>query len=250
MNDLVSIITPLYNLEDYISETIESVINQSYKNWELIIIDDFSTDKSVECVKQYKNKDSRIILIKNPKNYGPAISRNNGLNIVKGRFICFLDSDDYWAPHKLENQVRFMITNNYGFTFSSYYKVINQNVTKKIIQAKKKVTYSDILKSNYIGCLTTMLDREKINIPIVMPEILKRQDHALWIKIIKSGVEAYGISEPLAYYRVRQNSVSSNKIDAIQHQWKLYRKVEKLSFYRSVYYMCTYSIHGLKKEYF
>ena len=246
MKDLVSIITPSYSSEKFISATIESVLNQTYKNWEMIIVDDCSPDNSNEIIESYMKKDSRIKLIKLEKNSGPAVARNRAIEEAKGRYIAFLDADDLWISDKLEKQIDFMQKNDLIFTYSAY-KLIdeNDNYLGEFIPPEI-VSYYSILKTNPIGCLTAIYDTQKLG-KICMPNVLKRQDYGLWLKILKKIKQTKGILEPLAIYRLRKNSVSSNKFKAAQYQWKIYREVEKLNVLKSIYYFTHYAIKGILK---
>jgi len=245
-NDLVSIITPSYNSEKFISQTIESVLSQTYKNWEMIIVDDCSTDKSREIIEEYTRKDNRIKLIKLDKNRGPAIARNRAIEEAKGRYIAFLDADDLWLPNKLEKQINFMKENNLEFTYSGYMLIDEENNVLGEFIPPKEVTYYSILKTNPIGCLTAIYDTKKLG-KIYMPNIIKRQDYGLWLKILKKIKSTKGICETLAVYRIRRNSVSSNKLEAAKYQWKIYREVEQLNLVKSIYYFIHYAYYGFKK---
>jgi teichuronic acid biosynthesis glycosyltransferase TuaG len=236
-NKLVSIITPLYNSGKYVKETIESVLSQTYTNWEMIIVDDCSTDNGVEIIQEYAKKDSRIKLISLAKNSGAAVARNTAIKVAKGFYIAFLDSDDLWKPEKLERQIHFMEKNDYSFTFTSYQQITEDGKKiERIIKVPPILSYRQALLKNPIGCLTVIYSAEKLG-KIYMPLIRKRQDYALWLKILKSGVKGYGLNQVLAYYRLRKSSISSNKLDLIKYQWKLYRKIEKLSVPESVFYL-------------
>jgi teichuronic acid biosynthesis glycosyltransferase TuaG len=242
----VSIITPSFKSEQFVSKTIESVLCQTYENWEMIIVDDCSPDNSNIIIEDYCKKDCRIKLIKLEKNSGPAIARNRAIEEAKGRYIAFLDADDLWKPEKLEKQINFMKENNLAFTYSSYELIDeNDNFLGKYI-TKDLITYKELLKTNVIGCLTAIYDIEKLD-KVFMPNILKRQDYGLWLKILKQINSTKGILEPLAIYRIRKNSVSSNKLKAAQYQWKIYREVEKLNFFKSLYYFSWYIYYGLRK---
>lgn len=247
-DNLVSIITPLYNSEDFISETIESVLSQTYKNWEMIIVDDCSKDNGVEIVRKYQLQDKRIRLISLKKNSGAAVARNIAIENAKGRYIAFLDSDDLWHPEKLERQIKFMQDNNYAFSYTNYQKMTGSGeLIDEIVKSPSELDYKKELHTNYIGCLTVIYDIKKLG-KVYMPEIRKRQDYGLWLKILKK-VDGYGLNENLAYYRVRNNSVSSNKINLIKYNWKLYRDIEKLSILRSSYYILyTIILKLLKKK--
>lgn len=246
MGDLVSIITPSYNCERFIAKTIESVLAQTYKNWEMIIIDDCSPDNSNKIIEEYIKKDNRIKLIKLKKNSGPAIARNRGIEEAKGRYIAFLDADDLWYPKKLEQQIVFMDENDLSFTYSSYNLIDEEGNDLGFFKTKEKITYREMLKTCSVGCLTAIYDTEKLG-KVYMPNILKRQDYGLWLKILRKINATKGIMEPLGAYRILKNSVSSNKINAAKYQWKIYREVEKLSLIKSVYYFIHYAYYGFKK---
>ena len=236
MNSLVSIITPNFNSEKYIASTIDSIIKQSYINWELIIVDDCSTDNSLEVINQFLVKDTRIKLIKLPNNSGAAVARNKGIEIAKGEYISFLDSDDTWLKNKLNSQIEFITKNDYEFIFSSYYSIKEGEESKTLIKAKELVCYNDLLKNNYIGCLTAMYSVNKLG-KVFFPLINKRQDWALWLKITKKGYLAHGLIEPLAIYNDRSNSISSNKLNLLKYNWNVYRNIEKFNIIKAFYYM-------------
>lgn len=247
MNDLVSIIMACYNSEKYIRDTVDSVLRQSYPTWELIIIDDNSKDNSVSIVNTYINKDTRIKLIEQKNNNGPAITRNLGIKEAKGRFITFLDSDDIWEQSFIEESLKFQKEKNVTFTFASYYRR-NEDFSRDngTFYVPKKVNYSSLLKTCPISCLTAMYDTKKLN-KMYMPMILKRQDYGLWLAILKKTDYAYGINKPLATYRMREGSVSRNKFKAAQYQWRIYRKIERLNIFKSIYFFVHYAYNGFKK---
>lgn len=244
-NGLVSIITPLYNSAKFIAEAIQSVLAQTFTEWEIIIVDDCSTDNSVEIVDNYQSIDSRIKLIRLETNSGPAIARNRAIEEAKGRYIAFLDSDDTWLPQKLEKQISFMKENKSVLSYAGYQKIDENGNSRGIVNVPLSVNYDTMLDSNYIPCLTAIYDSFKLG-KIYMPNIMG-QDYGLWLKILKMGHVAYGINEPLAYYRERKKSFSSNKLTAARHQWKVYREVERLSLFNSVYHFMKYSYIGLRK---
>jgi len=235
--DLVSIITPLYNAQEYIEDTIKSVQNQTYQNWEMIIVDDMSKDSGIEIVKKYIEQDKRIKLIRLKENSGAAVSRNRAIKEANGKYIAFLDSDDIWFPKKLEKQLMFIKKNEYAFTFTKYQQMAeNGKKMNSYIDVPDTLNYEQALLKNPVGCLTAMYSVEKLG-KVYMPLIKKRQDYGLWLKILKKGVTGYGLNETLAYYRLRKNSVSSNKFKLIKYQWKLYRKIEKMSITKSLFYL-------------
>ena len=245
---MVSIITPVYNCDEFLEECIQSVLNQTFHDWELILIDDFSSDSSKGVINKYVALDSRIKAYYFNENVGAGTARNKGIEISKGRFIAFLDSDDNWLPEKLERQLEFMISNNYNLTHTSYELIDHQgNSLNKTIVPAKILGYKDMLYSNKIGCLTAIYNQRKIG-KKYMPLLRKRQDYALWLKILKTGEKAYGLAEVLSQYRNTENSISNNKLNLIKWNWKLLREVENLSFIKSVYYLsCNIIFKFLKR---
>ena len=240
--DLVSIITPSYKSERFIAECIESVLAQTYRDWEMIIVDDCSPDNSNEIVQKYIERDDRIKLFKLEKNSGAAVARNRAIEEAKGRFIAFLDADDLWVKEKLEKQIAFMLQKKIAFSFSEYVKIDeNSQVISDVIHRPSKVDYKKMLKSNYIPCLSVIYDTQTLG-KVYMPLILKRQDYALWLKLLKTTEYAYCLNEPLAKYRFYSGSLSSNKFVAAMYVWKLYTKIEKLNFFQASYYFLNYIV--------
>lgn len=247
MNALVSIVTPTYNSAKYIRETVKSVQDQTYSNWEMIIVDDCSKDDTVAIVKELQKQDDRIRLIVSDVNGGPAISRNKGIKQVQGSFMTFLDADDIWFPDFIETSIKTIEKTGIHFVFSSYRR---SNEDLEFVYSDfivpDKVTYTDILKTNSISCLTAFLDIKTLGKKF-MPEVYKRQDMGLWLRYLKEIPYAQGIKEPKAVYRIRQNSLSRKKSDLIKYQWQFYRKVENLSFVSSLYYMTHWAVRGFLK---
>lgn len=242
----VSIITPTSNSASFIRDTLDAILAQTYEAWELLITDDASADDTCQIVEEYMKKDPRISLFRLKKNTGAAVARNESIKHATGRFIAFCDSDDVWTPDKLEKQIAFMIENNHAFTFAPYHIIDETGNLLDTSQTRKIVGYADLLKTCDIGCLTAMYDTEKVG-KVYMPLIRKRQDYALWLRLLKVIDYAYSYPEPLGYYRLRRHSISSNKFKAIWYIWKVYRGVEKLPFWKSVYLVIVYSMHGIKK---
>ena len=235
--DLVSIVTASYNCEQFISETIQSVISQTYTNWELLIIDDNSSDNSVAIIKEFSQIDTRIQLFQLKINQGAAKARNVGIEKSTGEFIAFLDSDDVWLPQKLTLQIAFMKKNNFNFTHTSYFFMDESSrVLTKIYSVKKKLSYKNMLYTNSIGCLSVVLNQSKMG-KLFMPNMRKRQDYAHWLSILKSEPFAYGLEEPLAKYRIRKNSMSANKIEMLKWNFNLFYKNQKLPWFRAIYYV-------------
>lgn len=246
---LVSIITPCYNSEEFIVATIASIQAQSYKNWELLLIDDTSSDNTVAVIKQIAKSDERIKYFINKVNSGAAISRNKGLENAKGRFITFLDSDDLWYPNKLEKQINFTIKKKAAISFTSY-DLIDENGTamNKIVNTVLSLNYTEHLKNTGIGMSTSMIDTTIVTKKFNFVNIRTRQDCYLWITLLKRGHVAYGMPDILASYRVRKGSISSNKIKAAKQVWYLYYHLEKLGIFKSSYYFSFYVLNALKKR--
>ncbi len=245
-NQLVSIITPCYNAARSIEETISSVVNQTYKNWELLIVDDSSTDQSVSIITSYIQQYPNIKLFTFEENLGAAKARNMAIKQASGRYLAFLDADDLWMPDFLEKSLRF-VKESEGFVCAGYKRLIDE--TKVFLDdfiPPKKIAYNDVLKSNAIGCLTAFIDRERLGTEY-MPEIRYRQDMGLWLKYLKKIKYAYGNPEVLAQYRIQKKSLSGNKMNLIRHQWTFHRHYLKQSIPKSVYYLTHWAINGYLK---
>ena len=243
---LVSIIMPNYNSEKYIEATIKSVLAQTYQNWELLFVDDYSSDTSLELANAFQDK--RIHIFSMNENSGAALARNKAIKEANGRCIAFLDSDDLWTPDKSEKQITYMQNNGIAFSYTDY-EVLNENNT--IVSTFKPrldvCKYKDILKHNHIGCLTVIYDSDKLGKVFMPTNAIKREDMACWLSILKKGEEAHCLHECLAQYKVHSNSVSSNKLKMMKYQWQVYRKVEKLSSLKSLYYLLHWAILGVLK---
>jgi glycosyltransferase involved in cell wall biosynthesis len=238
---LVSIITPLYNAEAYITHTIKSIQNQTYPHWEHIIVNDCSTDTSLQIVEDLAKKDVRIKVVTLSRNSGAAQSRNKATELAQGAYIAFLDSDDLWHPEKLEKQLRFMQEKDLAVSYTSYVH-INEAGTPigKRIKALPKLTYKKQHTNNYIGNLTGIYKASEIG-KIIAPNIRKRQDWAVWLEAIKkSNRPALGLQEDLAYYRIREDSMSSNKVNLIKYNFKFYKEYLGYSWITSACYLLRF----------
>lgn len=247
MSKLVSIITPTYNSAKYIAETIQSVQKQTYQYWEMLIVDDCSSDATVSILEEFMEDDNRIHLVRLNKNSGASKARNEAIKLVTGDYMTFLDADDIWFPDFIQNSIDTINKTGIPFVFSSYRRS-NENLefVYSDFIVPQKVTYTDILKTNSISCLTAFLDVKELGVK-QMPDIRKRQDMGLWLKYLKEIPYAYGIQEPKAIYRIRENSLSRDKKALIKYQWQFYREVEKLSVIESAYYMIQWMIRGFLK---
>lgn len=222
---LVSIVTASYNSAGFIAETIESIIAQTYTNWELLICDDFSTDNTVQIIQDYAEKDSRIRLFVLSKNSGAGVSRNKAISESKGNYIAFCDSDDRWKPYKLEKQLEYMEEKKCQVCYSSYLLCKEENNSLcGVVFCAPKYTYRNICHNGSVGFSTCIYKTTNIG-RILLPSMRKRQDWALKILLIKNGGTAYGIREPLVYYRVRSNSLSRKKLTLIKYNIQVYREV-------------------------
>ncbi len=245
-NNKVSIITPMYNSQLYIEEMIMSVLNQTYSDWELIIVDDCSTDSSKCIVQNYCELDDRIKLVVKEENTGPAQSRNIGIKVATGRYIAFLDSDDLWKKEKLESQVLMMQREKVAISCTAYEINYMTNSALKYFYVKERITYEDLLKVNYFSCDTVLIDRNLVN-TIYFNNFTLHEDYITWLGLMKQNISAIGINKPLAVYRIHSQSRSSNKFKGIIYIWRVYREFEKLGFLQSLKYTLYYSTNGIKK---
>lgn len=244
---LISIIMPTYNCAKFIGRTIESVINQTYDNWELIIVDDCSKDNTEEVVKEYIKKDERINYYKFETNQGAAMARTESMKRAKGNYMAFLDSDDLWYKDKLEKQLKFMIDNNYNFTCTAYEQIDEEDkLIGKTIKTKVKADYNRILLDCPVGNSTVMYNVDELG-KFEVPNIRKRNDDALWLQIIKKAKNIYGMNDVLMQYRIRSNSISSNKLSLVKYHWQLYREIEHLSIIRSIFHICYWGVIKILK---
>lgn len=243
----VSIIVPMYNAEKFIGKTIESVLAQTYQNWEMLIMNDVSTDNSLAIVSVYAKKDERIKIVNTEKNVGVVKGRNFLIDLASGKYIAFLDADDYWHNEKLKKQIKFMKEKNASISCTEYTRVKENEEKINDVIIKEEISYNDMLRNNYLGCLTVMYDAEKIG-KRYFKELEKNEDYVLWLEIVKDVNTIYGLKENLAYYRVLDNSRSSNKVKTAKVRWDIYRKIEKLSLLKSIYYFLHYAIRAVLKN--
>ena len=247
---LVSIITPVYNCEQYISETIESVLSQTYTNWEMILVDDCTPDNSAQIIMQYQSRDSRIKYIKLPNNGGAAVARNTALEAAQGRYIAYLDADDIWLPEKLERQLIFMKKTDAEFSGCDYEKIENDGTPlNKIVHMPKTITYEQLLRNTIIQTVGVIVDTKYVDRKLlIMPNVRRGQDSATWLQMLRNGVRFDGQNEVLAQYRRVPQSLSSNKFNAIKRTWYLCRGVEKLSVPQSLWCMIGWAWHASLKR--
>lgn len=244
---IVSIIMPAYNSADFIGEAISSVQLQTYENWELIVIDDGSDDKTCELVEKFAESDSRIRLYKNEKNIGVAKTRNRGFDLCNGKYVALLDSDDTWYPEKIAKQIAILEDRNAHIAYSSYAIVDMDNVKlKKDYVVPEEADFKRLLKENVIGCSTVMLTRDIVCNYRFESEFF-HEDYVLWLDLLLNGYKAVGCSETLVNWRYIVNSRSFNKRKSAGNRWKIYRKHLKLPLFKSAYYFVSYAIASIKK---
>lgn len=243
---LVSIITPCYNAAQFIAETIESVLAQTYTNWEMIIVDDCSTDCSAEIINEYVAQDNRIKYYKTDKpSGGPIAPRNIALEKAQGEYIAFLDADDLFLPHKIERQLK-LFQDNIAIVFSNYEKIDkNGSRNNRIVVAPKSVSYRKLLQSGYIGCCTMMCDVSKVS--NMKFSNIGQEDWAFQLDILRKGYIAVNTNTVESLYRIVENSRSSQKLKVAKGQWYVLKNVEKLTMFEAIYYFCHYAIKGTLK---
>ncbi len=244
---IVSIVMPMHNAEATIASAIESVLAQTYDGWQLIIVDDRSTDRSLAIARSYAEHDSRIEVFASDTHTGyPATPRNYGLQMARGRFIAFLDSDDLWLPHKLEHQLPLFDQPQVAVVFSDYEKTNDGTRTGRRVSAPRTIGYTQLLKTNHIGNLTGIYDTQKVG--KVTIKTVRHEDYAMWLSILKKGFVAENTQTVEALYRISENSVSSRKLQLLTWQWAIYRQVEGLNIFKASYYYLHYALHAFTKN--
>ncbi|MEZ3427418.1 MAG: glycosyltransferase [Lachnospiraceae bacterium] len=248
MEEKVSIIVPVYNAEKYIRETIDCVKAQTYENWELVLVEDGSTDESLCILETVERQDGRIRVIRQ-ENGGAAKARNHGLSKAAGRFVAYLDADDLWSPDKLEKQLAFMAKKEAAFSFTGYEFADEKGKgTGKIVRVPEELCYKEALKNTTIFTSTVIFDTKRLAKEKLFMPMIKSEDTALWFKILREGVTAYGLNENLVRYRRPAKSLSSNKLEAVRRIWRLYRKAEGLSLWYSFYNFCFWAVRAVKRR--
>ena len=249
MSEMVSVIMPVHNAGKYLEEAIRTVMSQTYSNWELLVVNDNSTDNSMEIASRLADEDCRIKIFDNPTPTGyPATPRNMAVEHASGRYIAFLDSDDVWLPGKIEHQLPFFDeSEKIGVVFSNYEKVDEySNREERVVKARKITSYKQLLLGNVIGNVTAMYDVERVG--KVYFSKVRHEDYAMWLSILKRGFVARNTGKVVALYRVSHNSVSSRKLALLSWQWRIYRDVEHLNVFKSAYYYLNYAIRGFFKS--
>ena len=245
LEPLLSIILPTHNSQGFLSTTIASIIAQTVSNWELIIIDDASTDGTLEKAHEFAQSDSRIHIVAQKTNRGAAYSRNVGLERAEGRMIAFIDSDDLWFPDKIEKQLYLMERYRADISYTSYIRSNEHDNRRTVVKVPARVTYHSMLRRNKIACSTAVVRRSTCG-TVRQPPITRRCDHGYWLALLRDGGRtAIGLNEPLAVYRVHRQSLSANKIIAARYSWRLLRDVEHFGVVRSAWYFSGYVLAGI-----
>ncbi|MBG9988966.1 glycosyltransferase family 2 protein [Aerococcaceae bacterium DSM 111176] len=246
---LISIVTPVYNASDFIEKTVDSVLSQTFTDFEYILVNDQSTDNSLSILEDYAEVDDRIKVITLEENSGAAVARNTGLEAARGRYIAFIDSDDVWHREKLANQINFMQDNDYEFTYTDFALISEDGaVLKERTGIPANIDYDGLLKNTTIACSTVMIDRTNIG-DFRMPLVRKGQDTATWLMLMREhNLTAYGLQEVLNYYRQVAGSISSNKVDALKRTWNTYYRLEKLPLPKAIYYFVHYVWNAVRRR--
>lgn len=247
---LVSVIMPAFNSERHIAESVASVQAQTMSSWELLIVDDCSTDKTSEIVKKLSESDSRIRLISQSENGGAAVARNIALENARGRYITYLDADDLWLPEKIEKQIACMDRENAGFSCASY-EVIDEKGSPlgRTVHMPPNTSYWGYLTNNYLQTVGIMADLEIVEKSLlVMPDMRRRQDAATWLQVLAAGHDCIGVNDVLCQYRRTSGSLSSNKVKAVRGTWCFYRQIAKLPMYKAIYCFTRYAFLAVWKR--
>lgn len=251
MGDLVSIIVPVYNVENFIGQTMDCVVAQTYRDWELLLVEDCSTDSTAALIRQYMERtgDSRIRVVSQPSNMGAARARNRGLAEAKGRYISYLDADDLWEPEKLEKELAFMKEKDAAFAFTGYeFADETGKGMGKVVHVPETLTYKQALSNTTIFTTTVMFDLEKLKKEQLEMPVMKSEDTALWFRVLRSGVTAYGLDENLVKYRRAGKTLSSNKLEAIRRIWNLYRRAEGMNVISSAWHFCFWALRAVRRR--
>ncbi len=243
---LLTVIMPTYNAQRFIAESIESVIAQTIDDWELLVVDDASTDATKQIIAEYQEQDGRIRLLRRPSNQGPAYARNFALDQARGQWIAFIDSDDIWHPQKTEKQLSAMHRHGADISYTGYRRRRDGDREGVVVQVPKHVEYRTMLRRNLIACSTAIVRRRTCG-SLRMPLIRRRQDHGYWLALLRDGTRtAVGVTEPLVWYRLHADSLSANKLTAARYSWKLLREVERFSTGKSLWLFSGYALEALK----
>lgn len=244
--DLVSIVMPAYNASRYLEAAVESVFAQTYRNWELLIVNDASGDNTLELAQSLRARDTRVSVFTQDRNRGVAAARNRALENASGKYIAFLDSDDLWVPDKIEQQIEYMERTGVLVSYGDYVRIDEQDKRLGLVRPPGTVDYAHLLKSNFIGNLTGMYNAETLGKQVFSS--FKHEDYVAWLALVKKAGQAGSVGRMLGYYRVYSGSTSSNKLKTASWQWKIYRHSEALGLLRSICLLAFYAYYALSKR--
>lgn len=248
MKEMISIVVPVYNAQEFLEDTVQSVRAQTYPYWELLLVHDGSTDKSMEIMEKLAKKDGRIRIF-DKENTGAADTRNFGVKKARGEYLAFLDADDLWLPEKLKKELCYMKEKDAAFVFTGYeFADETGKGTGKVVLVPEKLTYKQALKNTTIFTSTVLFDLKKIKKEELMMPQIKSEDTALWWRLLKNGYIAHGCNENLVLYRRAKKTLSSNKLEALRRIWVLYRKAEGLSIAQSSYNFCFWAVNAVLRR--
>ena len=250
-DEMISIIVPVYHVEKYIVETMESVRGQTIENWELLLVEDCGEDNCVQLIREYieRTGDKRIRLICQGANKGAAMARNRGLEEAEGRYITYLDADDLWVPEKLEHELAYLKEKDAAFVFTGYEFADEMGKgTGRVVKVPESLNYKEALKNTTIFTSTVMFDTAKIPKEQLRMPVMKSEDTALWWRILRDGYTARGLDENLVKYRRAGGTLSSNKLEAVRRIWNLYRNAEGLGILNSAYHFCFWAVRAVKRR--
>lgn len=249
-NPLVSVVVPVFNTENYLKFTIDSVKAQTYSNWELILVDDCSSDQSVSIIEKESKLEPRIRLIRNKTNSGALATRNRGIAAAKGKYLCFLDSDDTFEPEKIKTQVEFMESGDYALSFTMFQRITESGefMGGSNVSFIPTIDYQGLLGNPQFSIITLMIDREKVEVPLLELDLVKAEDYVFHLSLLKQGHIAFGINAALSNYRFRPGSQSTSFFGNATDLWKVLYKVERLGWFKSVFYFSRYLKNGVKKR--
>ena len=247
MNDLVSVIMPYYKKEDYFLQSINSVLNQTYSNLEIIVIYDDKKRSDAKNIEGYINNDPRVKLIYNGQNHGVAFSRNKAISLAQGEYISFLDCDDYWEINKIEIQLQFMLTNGYDFSHTTYHIIDHKDKIIGTVTAPKLLQYKDLMKSCDIGLSSVILKRQVLS-DLRFPELKTKEDFVLWLGISKKSIDLVGLNNPLLFWRKTPNSASSSIPQKLKDAYRVYNSYENKNFFYSIFYIIRLCFYALIKK--
>lgn len=251
IDGLVSVITPVYNAEAVIGKTLESIFAQTYKNIEIVLVDDCSTDNSKSVIEEYQKEHPEIVYFKQPTNQGAGAARNKALELAKGQYVAFLDADDLWYSEKIEKQINLLNEKDGAFSYTAIEMIDGDGkVVKKKRKVKEQINYKFLLKNTMIATSTVLIDRKKLG-DFRMPLRRGGQDYATWLMLLRDGTIAYGINEALEQYRIgNKNSLAGKKTKSIKQVWEIQRKQESINFFKALINILFFIFNAIKKYYF